>query len=128
MATLFDPITIGDIPLKNRIVMAPLTRNRAVNGCASPMMVEYYRQRASAGLIIAEASPISPMAVGYLDTPGIWSAEQVTAWRQVTDAVHAAGGRIVLQLWHVGRISHTSLLPGGAQPVSSTNQRPNAMT
>ena len=128
MATLFDPITIGDIPLKNRIVMAPLTRNRAVDGCASPLMVEYYKQRASAGLIIAEASPISPMAVGYLNTPGIWSAEQVAGWRQVTDAVHTAGGRMVLQLWHVGRISHNSLLPGGAQPVSSTSRRPEAMT
>ena len=128
MATLFDPITIGDIPLKNRIVMAPLTRNRAVNGCASPMMAEYYRQRASAGLIIAEASPISPMAVGYLDTPGIWSEAQVAGWRQVTDAVHGAGGRMVLQLWHVGRISHSSLLPTGAQPVSSTNRRADAKT
>ena len=128
MSNLFDPITIGAIALKNRIVMAPLTRNRADNGCASALMVEYYKQRASAGLIIAEASPISPMAVGYLNTPGIWSSEQVTGWRHVTDAVHAAGGRMVLQLWHVGRISHNSLLPGGAQPVSSTDQRPNAMT
>lgn len=128
MSTLFDPITIGDIALKNRVVMAPLTRNRALNGCASPLMVTYYQQRATAGLIIAEASPISPMAVGYLDTPGIWSAEQVASWRPVTDAVHAAGGRMVLQLWHVGRISHTSLLPNGAQPVSSTSRRPEAMT
>lgn len=128
MTTLFDPITIGDIPLKNRIVMAPLTRNRATNGCPGPLMVEYYRQRASAGLIIAEASPISPMGVGYLDTPGIWSAEQVAGWRLVTDAVHAAGGRMVLQLWHVGRISHNSLLPDGARPVSSTSRRPEAMT
>lgn len=128
MSTLFDPITIGDIALKNRIVMAPLTRNRAVNGCPNDLMAEYYQQRATAGLIIAEASPISPMAVGYLDTPGIWSPEQVSGWRQVTDAVHAAGGRMVLQLWHVGRISHTSLLPDGAQPVSSTNTRSNAMT
>lgn len=128
MSTLFDPITIGDIPLKNRIVMAPLTRNRAVNGCASSLMVAYYQQRATAGLIVAEASPISPMAVGYLDTPGIWSPEQVAGWRPVTDAVHAAGGRMVLQLWHVGRISHSSLLPNDAAPVSSTSQRPSAMT
>lgn len=128
MPTLFDPIKIGDISLNNRVVMAPLTRNRAVNGCAGPLMVEYYRQRATAGLIIAEASPISPMAVGYLDTPGIWSAEQVAGWRQVTDAVHEAGGCMVLQLWHVGRISHSSLLPDGAQPVSSSNRRPEAMT
>lgn len=129
MATLFDPIRIGDIELANRIVMAPLTRNRAVAGnCPGPLTVEYYRQRASAGLIVAEASQISPMAQGYLDTPGIYSPEQVAAWRLVTDAVHAAGGRIVLQLWHVGRISHSSLLPGGAVPVSSTARANNAQT
>lgn len=129
MPSLFDPIQLGDIPLANRIAMAPLTRNRAVSGNRpGPLTVEYYRQRASAGLIIAEASPISPMAQGYLDTPGIWNSEQVAAWRQVTDAVHAAGGRIVLQLWHVGRISHSSLLPGGAAPVSATSRRPKAMT
>ncbi len=129
MRTLFDPIQIGDIALANRIVMAPLTRNRAIAGnVAGPLTVEYYRQRASAGLIIAEASQISPMAQGYLDTPGIHSAEQIAGWRQVTDAVHAAGGKIVLQLWHVGRISHTSLLPGGAAPVSSTARKAEAMT
>ncbi|MGE5492882.1 MAG: alkene reductase [Actinomycetota bacterium] len=126
---MFDPIKIGDIELANRIVMAPLTRNRAVEGnCPGPLTVEYYRQRASAGLIVAEASQISPMAQGYLDTPGIYSPEQVAAWRKVTDAVHAEGGKMVIQLWHVGRISHTSLLPGGAQPVSSTGRRPNAKT
>ncbi|HZX33387.1 MAG TPA: alkene reductase [Rhodocyclaceae bacterium] len=129
MASLFDPIKIGDIELANRIVMAPLTRNRAVEGnCPGPLTVEYYRQRASAGLIVSEASQISPMAQGYLDTPGIHSPEQVAAWRKVTDAVHAEGGKMVIQLWHVGRISHTSLLPGGAQPVSSTSRRPNAKT
>ncbi len=129
MTTLFDPIQIGDIALANRFVMAPLTRNRAIAGnVAGPLTVEYYRQRASAGLIIAEASQISPMAQGYLDTPGIHSAEQVAGWRQVTDAVHAAGGKIVLQLWHVGRISHTSLLPDGAAPVSSTDKIAEAMT
>jgi len=130
MTTLFDPIKIGDISLANRIVMAPLTRNRAIEGnVAGPLTVEYYRQRATAGLIIAEASQISPMAQGYLDTPGIHSPEQIAGWRQVTDAVHAAGGKIVLQLWHVGRISHTSLLPDGAAPVSSTNNvATNAMT
>jgi len=129
MSSLFDPIKIGDIPLANRIVMAPLTRNRAIEGNRpGPLTVEYYRQRATAGLIIAEASQISPMAQGYLDTPGIHSQEQVAAWRQVTDAVHAAGGRIVLQLWHVGRISHVSLLPDGAAPLSSTDRRPNAQT
>ena len=126
MISLFDPVQIGNISLANRIVMAPLTRNRAVEGLLpGPMSVEYYRQRATAGLIITEATQISPMAQGYLDTPGIHTDEQVAAWRNVTAAVHAAGGRIVLQLWHVGRISHSSLLPGGAAPVSSTNRRPN---
>lgn len=129
MPALFDPVTIGDIHLANRVVMAPLTRNRAIDGNRpGPMTVEYYRQRASAGLIVSEASQISPMAQGYLDTPGIHSPEQVAAWRRVTDAVHAEGGRIVIQLWHVGRISHTSLLPGGAAPVSSTDRRSPAMT
>ncbi len=129
MSTLFDPVKIGDIALSNRIVMAPLTRNRAIAGNKpGPLTVEYYRQRASAGLIIAEATPISPMAQGYLDTPGIWSAEQVAAWKLVTDAVHAEGGRIVLQLWHVGRVSHSSLLPDGAAPVSSTAAPSPAMT
>ena len=129
MTSLFDPIQIGDIPLANRIVMAPLTRNRAIAGnVAGPLTVEYYRQRSTAGLIIAEASQISPMAQGYLATPGIHSPEQIAGWRQVTDAVHAAGGKIVLQLWHVGRISHTSLLPDGAAPVSSTDKVADAST
>jgi len=92
------------------------------------MMVTYYTQRASAGLIITEASQICPQGQGYLDTPGIYSAEQVAGWRQITDAVHAAGGRIVLQLWHVGRISHVSLQPGGAAPVSSTARAANGKT
>ena len=129
MTSLFDPIQIGDIALTNRVVMAPLTRNRAIAGnVAGPLTIEYYRQRASAGLIIAEATQISPIAQGYLDTPGIHSPEQIAGWRQVTDAVHAAGGKIVLQLWHVGRISHSSLLPDGAPPVSSTAKHSSAMT
>lgn len=129
MPSLFDPVQIGDITLANRVVMAPLTRNRAVEGNApGPLTVEYYRQRASAGLIVSEASQISAMAQGYLATPGIYSPEQVAAWRRVTEAVHAEGGRMVIQLWHVGRISHTSLLPGGAAPVSSTDRRSPAMT
>ena len=129
MPSLFDPIRIGDVALANRIVMAPLTRNRALDGnVPGPLTVEYYRQRASAGLIVSEASQISPMAQGYLATPGIHSAEQVAGWRRVTDAVHAEGGRIVIQIWHVGRISHTSLLPGGAAPVSSSARRSSAMT
>lgn len=129
MTTLFDPIQIGQIALANRIAMAPLTRNRATSdGVPTDLMVQYYTQRASAGLIIAEASPISEMARGYLDTPGIHTPEQVRAWRKVTDAVHAAGGRIVIQLWHVGRISNSSLLPGGVAPVSSTSRRAVAQT
>ena len=122
MTSLFDPIRVGDISLANRIVMAPLTRNRAVGGIPTATMAEHYLQRASAGLIVTEASHISPMAQGYLDTPGIYSAEQVEAWRHVTDGVHAAGGRIVIQLWHVGRISHSSLLPNGVAPLSSTSK------
>ena len=129
MATLFDPIRIGDLDLANRIVMAPLTRNRAAPGeVPSGLSVEYYRQRASAGLIITEASQVSPEGQGYVNTPGIFNAEQVAAWRRVTDAVHAAGGRIVIQLWHVGRVSHVSLQPNGRSPVSSTARRADAKT
>ena len=125
MSTLFDPIRIGDIELATRIVMAPLTRNRAGPGqVPSPLMAQYYAQRAhpatGAGLIVSEATQISPEAQGYLDTPGIYNTAQVAGWRLVTDAVHAQGGRIVAQLWHVGRISHVSLQPGGQAPVSST--------
>ncbi|QTN23135.1 alkene reductase [Rhizobacter sp. AJA081-3] len=121
MHTLFSPFQAGDLSLANRIVMAPLTRNRALPGrIPGDLQVEYYRQRASAGLIVTEASQISPEGQGYLDTPGIYSPEQVAGWRRVTDAVHAAGGRIVIQLWHVGRISHVSLLPEGTVPVSSS--------
>jgi len=119
MTTLFDPLQVGDIPLANRIVMAPLTRNRSPNQVPGDLAVTYYRQRASAGLIVTEASQVTPQGQGYLDTLGIHSAEQVSAWRRVTDAVHEAGGRIVIQLWHVGRISHVSLL-NGAAPVSSS--------
>ena len=125
MTTLFDPIRVGSIELANRICMAPLTRNRASPAqVPNALMSAYYAQRANpatgAGLLISEATQISPMGQGYPDTPGIYSAEQVAGWRQVTDAVHALGGRIVVQLWHVGRISHSSLLPGGVPPVSST--------
>jgi N-ethylmaleimide reductase len=129
MTTLFDPIRIGDLDLANRIVMAPLTRNRAAHGqVPSELAVEYYRQRASAGLIITEASQVSPEGQGYVDTPGMYSAEQVTGWRRVTDAVHAEGGRIAVQLWHVGRISHVSLQPNGQLPVSSTARRAETKT
>jgi hypothetical protein len=128
MTTLFDPLQMGEIALSNRIAMAPLTRNRAPGGVPCERMVTYYRQRASAGLVITEGSPIAPLAHGYLDTPGIYTAEQVAGWRRVTDAVHAKGGRIVVQLWHVGRISHTSLLPAGEVPVSSTARAARSRT
>lgn len=113
MTTLFDPIRIGDLELPNRIVMAPLTRCRASAGrVPNALMAEYYVQRASAGLILSEATSVTPMGVGYPNTPGIWSDEQVAGWANITKAVHAAGGRISLQLWHVGRISHPSYLDG----------------
>ena len=119
MSTLFDPITIGDLQLPNRIIMAPLTRARAVGGERVPnaLMAEYYTQRASAGLILSEATSVTPQGVGYADTPGIWSEQQVEGWKLVTGAVHKAGGRIFLQLWHVGRISDPDLL-GGDLPVA----------
>lgn len=122
---LFTPYSAGNIDLKNRVVMAPLTRNRADNdtGEVNELHVEYYRQRAGAGMIITEAAQISPEGKGYLQTPGIHTKAQAEAWKKVTDAVHAEGGKIVIQLWHVGRISHVSLQPGGAAPVA-----PSAIT
>ncbi|MCW6507134.1 alkene reductase [Lichenifustis flavocetrariae] len=118
--SLFQPYVLGDLTLKNRIVMAPLTRNRATHGTAAPndLNAEYYRQRAGAGLIVAEATQISQQGQGYAWTPGIYTSEQVDGWRKVTKAMHAAGGHIYLQLWHVGRISHTSLQPNGGAPVA----------
>ncbi len=120
MATdLFQLARLGALDLRNRIVMAPLTRSRAGSaGIPGPMNATYYAQRATAGLIIAEATQISQQGQGYAFTPGIANAEQVAGWRGVTEAVHQAGGRIVLQLWHVGRISHPSLQPQGALPVA----------
>ena len=118
MPTLFDPIQVGELNWPNRIVMAPLTRCRASAGrVPNALMAAYYAQRASAGLILSEAIAITPMGVGYPDTPGLWSAEQVEGWKLVTRAVHAAGGRIFAQLWHVGRISDPEHL-GGALPVA----------
>ena len=118
MFSLFEPVQMGDLRLSKRIVMAPLTRCRAGAGrVPTPRMAEYYAQRASAGLIISEATAVTPMGVGYPDTPGIWSDAQVAGWQAVTDAVHAAGGLIVLQLWHVGRISDPYYLDG-ALPVA----------
>jgi len=117
--TLFSPLQLGPYTLQNRMVMAPMTRNRAGEGAVpTPLVVTYYRQRASAGLIITEGTQISPQGVGYPGTPGIHTDEQVEGWRQVTAAVHAAGGRMFLQLWHVGRISDPSLQPDGALPVA----------
>ena len=118
-ADLFAPFQLGPLSLPNRIVMAPMTRNRAGAGnVPGPHAATYYAQRASASVIVTEATQISPQGVGYPGTPGIHSAEQVAGWRRVTDAVHAAGGRIFLQLWHVGRISHPSLQPDGVLPVA----------
>ncbi len=113
MPTIFDPVQIGAWQLPNRIVMSPLTRCRASAGrVPNDLMREYYTQRASAGLILTEATSVSPMGVGYPDTPGIWSEEQVAGWKHITQGVHEAGGRILLQLWHVGRISDPSYLDG----------------
>ena len=115
---LFNPLVIGDLELPNRVIMTPLTRCRAIHGrVPNDLMAEYYAQRASAGLILSEATSVDPMGVGYPNTPGIWSDEQVQGWRKVTRSVHAAGGRIFLQLWHVGRISDPHYL-GGALPVA----------
>ena len=122
---LFDPLKLGALSLGNRIVMAPLTRNRAAEGgVPQPINVIYYAQRASAGLIISEATPISAMAHGYPALPGIYTNEQVAGWKNVTDAVHAKGGKIVIQLWHVGRISHPSLLPNNALPLAPSAIKP----
>lgn len=124
---LFTPVNVGPLALKNRVVMAPLTRSRAGPGNApNELNALYYAQRASAGLIISEATQISPQGQGYISTPGIHSAAQIEGWKRATRAVHVAGGRIVLQLWHVGRISHPSFQPGGAAPVAPSAIRPEA--
>jgi N-ethylmaleimide reductase len=129
MRSLFDPVRFGSMTARNRIVMAPLTRNRAgPQQVPTALMAVYYAQRASAGFIVSEASQISAQAQGYYDTPGIYSNAQIAGWRGVTAAVHGAGGTIVAQLWHVGRISHVSLQPYGQAPVSSTARRAHAQT
>jgi len=126
---LFDPYQVGAVPLSNRIAMAPLTRNRAESGLVPGVLTaEYYAQRATAGLIIAEATQVSPEAQGYQDTPGLYSAAQVAGWRAVADAVHARGGRIFVQLWHVGRVSHVSLQPQGRPPVAPSAIRADTKT
>lgn len=122
---LFTPVKIGSLDLKNRILMAPLTRNRAGEGnVPTALNAEYYQQRASAGAIITEATPISDMAHGYPATPGIHTAAQVEGWKKVVQGVHAQGGKIILQLWHVGRISHPSLLPDNQLPVAPSAIKP----
>ena len=117
-ATLFDPVQAGDLHLANRVVMAPLTRNRSPHAIPGPFAAEYYSQRASAGLLITEATAISHQAQGYADVPGLYGTEQLDAWKHVTDAVHAKHGKIVVQLWHVGRVCHTSLQPDHGAPVA----------
>ena len=123
MPTLFDPVTAGDLHLANRIVMAPLTRNRSPDAIPGPLAATYYTQRATAGLIITEATAITQQGQGYSDVPGLYGTEQLDAWKKVTHDVHAAGGKIVVQLWHVGRVSHTSLQPDQGAPVA-----PSAVT
>lgn len=124
MTSLFDPLQLGQLRLKNRVIMAPLTRSRAgAERVPNALMAEYYRQRAGAGLILSEATSVTPMGIGYADTPGIWNEEQVEGWKAVTSAVHEAGGTIFLQLWHVGRISHPIFL-GGELPVAPSAIQP----
>ena len=113
MSSLFEPLKVGAMEIPNRVIMAPLTRCRADQGrVPNALMRDYYVQRAGAGFILSEATSVSPMGVGYPDTPGIWSPQQVKGWKRITAAVHEAGGRILLQLWHVGRISHPMHLNG----------------
>ncbi len=123
MPSLFKPAQAGNLDLANRIVLAPLTRNRAPDAIPTPLMATYYTQRASAGLLITEATAISHQGQGYADVPGLYGTEQLDGWKGVTQAVHAAGGKIVVQLWHVGRVSHTELQPDGGKPVA-----PSAIT
>ncbi len=129
MLHLFESVQLGSLVLANRVFMAPLTRNRAdADGVPGELAAMYYSQRASAGLIVTEATQISQMGKGYINTPGIHSLEQVRAWSRITESVHKSGGRIFLQLWHVGRISHSSLLPNDAQPVAPSAIRANSQT
>jgi N-ethylmaleimide reductase len=127
---LFEPYKLGPITLSNRLVMAPLTRNRAVppGMVPSPLAIDYYGQRASAGLLVTEATQVSQQGQGYQDTPGIYSQEQIAGWKKVTDRVHERGGRIFVQLWHVGRVSHVSLQPGGGAPVAPSAIRAKTKT
>ncbi|WP_306554364.1 alkene reductase [Acidovorax sp.] len=128
MTSLFEPTHAGDLQLANRIAMAPLTRNRSPEAIPTDLVATYYAQRASAGLIISEATAISPQAQGYADVPGLYGTEQLDGWKKVTRAVHDAGGKIVVQLWHVGRVSHTDLQPGNAAPVAPSAVQANTKT
>ncbi|MCU7836561.1 MAG: alkene reductase [gamma proteobacterium symbiont of Taylorina sp.] len=124
---LFEPFTLGSVSLKNRTVMAPMTRCRSGEGdTPTPLMATYYSQRATAGLILTEGTPVSPKARGYLWTPGIYTQEQIEGWKRVSEAVHNAGGQLFMQIWHVGRISHQSLQPDSAAPEGPTNELSNA--
>src|SRR4051812_3265551 len=124
MPTLFDPLLVGDMELDNRIVMAPMTRSRADDrGVQAPYVAEYYRQRASAGLVITEATNVSPLARGYVRTPGIYTPEQAESWRPVAEAVHARGGKIFMQVFHTGRIALPDFLPEGELPVAPSAVR-----
>ena len=116
--SLLEPVRLGPYVLKNRIVMSPMTRNRSPGEVPNQLNAEYYAQRASAGLIVTESTAISPQALGWIDSPGIYSREQISGWQAVTDAVHARGGRIFVQLWHTGRCSHVCIQPGGQAPVA----------
>ncbi len=123
MTSLFDPLEAGDLKLANRIVMAPLTRNRSPGAVPNTLNATYYEQRATAGLLITEGTAITQQGQGYADVPGLYKPEALEGWKNVTEAVHRAGGKIVTQIWHVGRVSHTSLQPNGGQPVA-----PSAIT
>lgn len=124
LSTLFQPYAMGDRLLANHIAMAPMTRARNRDCVADDLTALYYRQRATAGLIVSEGTPVSPEGQGYIGVPGIWSQEQVAGWKKVTDAVHEEGGTIFAQIWHVGRMSHASLQPDNGAPVSSSNKPP----
>ena len=128
MPTLYDPIKLGDLTLPNRFAMAPLTRNRSPGAVPGPYGLAYYTQRASAGLIVTEGTAISQQGQGYVDVPGLYGADQIAGWKKITDAVHAVGGHIFTQIWHVGRVSHTSLQPGGGAPVAPSAIQARAKT
>ena len=128
MTTLFDPIQAGDLHLANRIAMAPLTRNRSPRAVPRDITATYYAQRASAGLLITEGTAITHQGQGYSDVPGLYGTEQLDGWKRVTQAVHARGGKIVTQLWHVGRVSHTALQPEGGAPVAPSAVRAQSQT